>query len=263
MSYQYMLYEVKDHVAIVTFNRPEAMNALSPDVIVEFSAILDEIAADESVAVVVLTGAGDKAFVAGADIKVMVRQSPMEARHFSALGQETILKMEALPQPVICAVHGFALGGGCEIAMGCDFILASDKAKFGQPEINLGIIPGFGGTQRMARLLGKNMAKQLCLTGEIISAEEALRIGLVNRVYPQDSFMDEVMKMAQTIASKGRASVRAVKHLVDRGAQIELKSALLLETESFGTLRSSVDAQEGLEAFTEKRKPNFTGTLVK
>jgi enoyl-CoA hydratase len=263
MSYQYMLFEVKDNIAVVTFNRPDAMNALSPDLILEFGDILDKIKTDDSISVVVLTGAGDKAFVAGADIKVMMNQTPMEARYFSALGQNTILKMEALAQPVIAAVNGFALGGGCEIAMGCDFIFASEKAKFGQPEINLGIIPGFGGTQRLARLVGRNMAKELCLTGDIISSEEALRIGLVNHVFPADSFMDDVMKYAGKIASKGRASVRAVKEVVDRGYQVELRTALALETESFAALRSSQDAQEGLEAFVEKRKPNFTGTLVK
>ena len=263
MSYKYMLFEVKDNIAMVTFNRPEAMNALSPDLIVEFGDILDKIRPDQNISVVVLTGAGDKAFVAGADIKVMMNQTPLEARYFSALGQETILKMESLSQPVIAAVNGFALGGGCEIAMGCDFIFASDKSRFGQPEINLGIIPGFGGTQRLARLVGRNKAKELCMTGDMIDAAEALRIGLVNHVFPTDSFMDDVMKYAKKIASKGRASVRAVKEVIDRGYQVELRTALVLETESFAAIRSSQDAQEGLEAFVAKRKPNFTGTLVK
>ncbi|MEW6263288.1 MAG: enoyl-CoA hydratase-related protein [Thermodesulfobacteriota bacterium] len=262
MSYQYMLFEVKDKIALVTFNRPDALNAINPGVIQEFSDILDKIKADDNIAVVILTGAG-RAFVAGADIKVMMEQKPMEGRHFSALGQEAILKLEGLPQPVIAAVNGFCLGGGCEIAMGCDFIYASEKAKFGQPEINLGIIPGFGGTQRLPRLVGKNMAKELCMTGDMISAEQARVIGLVNKVVPAESLMDEVMKTAQNLVAKGRASLRAVKQVIDRGWQVELRTALALEVETFGTLRSSLDAQEGLTAFAEKRKPNFQGTLTK
>jgi enoyl-CoA hydratase len=262
MSFQYMLFDVKDKIALVTFNRPEAMNALSPGVMGEFSEILEQIRANDDIAVVVLTGAGDKAFIAGADIKVMMDQNTLEARHFSAFGQETILKMESLPQPVIAAVNGFCLGGGCEIAMGCDFIYASEKAKFGQPEINLGIIPGFGGTQRLARLVGKNLAKELCMTGEMLKAEEAMAIGLVNKVFPPDQLIPEVMKTAGIIAAKGRVSVRAVKQLIDRGVQIELRSALLMETDAFGALRSSIDAQEGLTAFVEKRKPDFKGTYT-
>ena len=263
MSYNFMLFEKKDNIALVTFNRPDAMNALNPDLLKEFSAILDEIKADDSIAVVVLTGAGAKAFVAGADIKVMMNQNSLEARNFSAMGQETILKMEELAQPVIAAVNGFCLGGGCEIAMGCDFIYASEKAKFGQPEINLGIIPGFGGTQRLSRLLGKNWAKELCLTGEMLSAAQAKEIGLVNKVFAPDALMDEVMKTAKIIASKGRVSVRAVKNLVDRGFQVELRTALALETQTFGAIRAGEDAQEGLSAFAEKRKPNFQGTYNK
>jgi len=263
MSYQYMLFEVKDHIALVTFNRPDALNALSPDVIREFGDILDKIRADESIAAVILTGAGDKAFVAGADIKVMMNQTPLEARYFSALGQEAVLKMEGLLQPVICAVNGFALGGGLEIAMGCDFIYASEKARFGQPEINLGLIPGFGGTQRLARLVGKNLAKELCMTGEMIDAQRALAVGLVNKIAPHDQLMAEAMKTAKVMASKSRSAVRAVKQVIDRGVQIELRSALALEVETFGTLRSSIDAQEGLTAFVEKRKPEFKGTYLK
>jgi len=263
MSYQYMLFEVKDNIALVTFNRPEALNALSPDVIREFGDILDKIRADESIAAVILTGAGDKAFVAGADIKVMMNQTPLEARYFSALGQEAVLKMEGLLQPVICAVNGFALGGGLEIALGCDFIYASEKARFGQPEINLGIIPGFGGTQRLSRLVGKNLAKELCMTGEMVDAQRALAVGLVNKVVPHDQLMVEAMKTAKVIASKSRSAIRAVKQVIDRGVQIELRSGLALEVETFGTLRSSIDAQEGLTAFVEKRKPEFKGTYMK
>jgi enoyl-CoA hydratase len=258
MSYEFLLFDVKDKIALVTFNRPDALNALSPGVIREFGDILDKIKNDVNVAAVVLTGAG-KAFVAGADIKEMVRMNPLQARNFSALGQETILKLEALPQPVIAAVNGFCLGGGCEIAMGCDFIYASEKAKFGQPEINLGIIPGFGGTQRLARLVGKNLAKELCLTAEMLSAADALRIGLVNKVFPGENLMDETMKTAGIIAGKSMLACRAIKNLIDRGSQVELRTGLALEVESFGAIRSSFDAQEGLSAFAEKRKANVKG----
>ncbi|MEW5724489.1 MAG: enoyl-CoA hydratase-related protein [Thermodesulfobacteriota bacterium] len=260
MTYKYMLFEVKENIALVTFNRPEALNALSPEVVLEFADILDRIKADPAVAVAVVTGAGDKAFVAGADIKVMMEHNPLEARTFSSLGQDTILKIEALPMPVLAAVNGFCLGGGCEIALGCDFIYASEKAKFGQPEINLGIIPGFGGTQRLARLVGRNRAKEMCLTGEMIDAKTAKEIGLVNKVFPPESLMEEVMKTARAIAGKSRLAVRTIKELIDRGVQIELRSALLMEVQAFSVIRAGVDSQEGLTAFVEKRKPEFKGT---
>ena len=263
MSYKYMLFEVQDNIALVTFNRPDAMNSLNPELMTEFGDILDKIKGDQGISVVVLTGAGDKSFVAGADIKVMMEQTPLEGRYFSNMGQEVILKLEELPQPVIAAVNGFCLGGGCEIAMGCDFIYACDRAKFGQPEINLGIIPGFGGTQRLSRLVGRNVAKELCMTGNIIKADEAKAIGLVNKVFPKESLLEETMKTAKLIASKGKASVKAVKNLIDRGYQVELRTALAMEVETFGVLRSSVDAQEGLSAFVEKRKPDFKGSYTK
>ncbi|MBF0530283.1 MAG: enoyl-CoA hydratase/isomerase family protein [Deltaproteobacteria bacterium] len=263
MSYQYLLFDIKDKIALVTFNRPESLNALNLAVMEELDDILNKIRVDESIAVVVLTGAGEKAFIAGADIKEMVNHNPLQARNFTAKSQEVILKLEALPQPVIAAVNGFCLGGGCEIAMGCDFIYASEKAKFGQPEITLGIIPGFGGTQRLARLVGKNRAKEMCLTGELINAGQALAIGLANKIFPPEALMDEVMKTAKNIAGKSRVAVRAIKNLVDRGIQVELRTALAMEVESFGLVRSSVDAQEGLTAFIEKRKPNFDGSYNK
>ena len=259
MSYQYMLFEVKDKVALVTFNRPDAMNALNPDVMIEFGDILDKIRNDDNVAAVVLTGAGDKAFVAGADIKAMMVMNPLTARNFSALGQEVILKLESLPQPVIAAVNGFALGGGCEIAMGCDFIYASEKARFGQPEINLAIVPGFGGTQRLPRLVGKNLAKELCLTGDMIGAAEAKEIGLVNKVFPPGEVLEAALKTAAGIAAKSRVTVRGIKNLIDRGYQVELRTGLAMESETFGAIRGGLDAQEGLSAFAEKRKPDFKG----
>jgi len=259
MSYKYMLFEVSEKVALVTFNRPDALNALSPELMEEFADILDKIAADESIAVVVLTGAG-KAFVSGADIEAMSRFKPLEIRAYVARGHEIMFKLEGLAQPVIAAVGGFCLGGGNEIAMACDFIYASERARFGQPEIKLGIIPGFGGTQRLTRLVGKSWAKELCLTGEFLKADAAREIGLVNKVFPPDDLMAKTMETAKTIAAMGRLSVRAVKQLVDRGAQIDLRAACALEVEGFTNVFLSSDAAEGLGAFLEKRPPNFKGT---
>ncbi|MBW2060823.1 MAG: enoyl-CoA hydratase/isomerase family protein [Deltaproteobacteria bacterium] len=259
MSYQHMIFEVKDDIALVTFNRPETLNALNPELMQEFGDILDEIAAHESIAVVVLTGAG-KAFVSGADIKAMSEFTPLQIRNYLARGHEILFKIESLLQPVIAAVNGFCLGGGNEIAMACDFVYASEKARFGQPEIKLGIIPGFGGTQRLPRLVGKGLAKELCLTGEFLRGQTALAVGLANKIFPPDKLMEETMKTARLIASHGRSSVRAVKQLVDRGTQIDLRAACALEVETFAAVFSSSDAKEGLTAFLEKRQPEFTGT---
>ena len=260
MSYQTMKFEVQDNVALVTFDRPEALNALNKDVLLECSDILDKIRADESIAVVVMTGAGEKSFISGADIKAMKEMNPLEGRNFSALGHEITLKIESLLQPVIAAVNGYALGGGTEMALAADFIYASEKAKFGQPEIGLGIIPGFGGTQRLPRRVGIAMAKELCMTGEMIDAQQALKIGLVNKVFPHDQLMEEAMKTARGMALKGRVTMRSVKRVIDRGIQVDLRTALALEEEAFGTICASVDHQEGLGAFIEKRKPTFKGT---
>ena len=186
MAYENIIFEVEGNIAIIKFNRPKALNAINPGVIADVGNALDVIEADPTIKVLVLTGEGDKAFVAGADISHMAGFSPLQGRKFSAEGQELLFRLEDLSIPVIACVNGFALGGGTEIAMACDFIYASEKAKFGQPEINLGIIPGFGGTQRLSRLVGKSMAKELCMTGVIISAQEAKEIGLVNKVFPHE-----------------------------------------------------------------------------
>ncbi len=186
MAYENIIFEVDGNIAIIKFNRPKALNAINPGVLADVSNALDIMEADPTVKVLVLTGEGDKAFVAGADISHMAAFSPLEGRKFSAEGQELLFRLENLAIPVIACVNGFALGGGTEIAMACDFIYASENAKFGQPEINLGIIPGFGGTQRLPRLVGKSMAKELCMTGVIISAQEAKEIGLVNKVFPHE-----------------------------------------------------------------------------
>lgn len=261
MAYENILFSVEAPVAVVKFNRPKALNAINPAVLDDLSDALDKIEADPSIKVLILTGEGDRAFVAGADIAHMVKLSPLEGRIFSRKGQDLLLRLEALPIPVIACVNGFALGGGTEIALACDFIYASANAKFGQPEINLGIIPGFGGTQRLARLVGKGMAKELCLTGGMISAQEALRIGLVNKVLPPEQLWEETMKTAKVIASKGRVSVKAVKNCIHRGYDLDLRSGCYLEADAFALCMSSPDAREGMSAFLEKRKPEFKGGL--
>ena len=262
MAYDTIIYEVVDeNVAIIRFNRPKALNAINPDVTRDLNQALDEVEGNSSIKVLILTGEGDKAFVAGADISVMVDYEPLQLRKFSLDLHELGFRMEELPIPIIASVNGFALGGGTEIAMACDFIYASDKAKFGQPEINLGIIPGMGGTQRLPRLVGKAMAKELCMTGGMINAQEAKEIGLVNKVFPADQLWEETMKTARVLASKGRTSIRAVKRLIDRGFNQDLRSACDLEANYFGLCKASPDAKEGMSAFLEKRKPEFKGEL--
>ena len=263
MAYEMILYDVEGGVATITINRPKAMNALSPQVVREIAQALAEIKADDSVGAVILTGAGDKAFVAGADIAAMSKMTPLEGRAFSREGQEVLFSMEKLPKPILCAVNGFALGGGCEIAMACDFIYASENAKFGQPEINLGIIPGFGGTQRLSRLVGKGWAKELCLTGAMLGAQQAAEIGLVTRVFPPEELMPAAKKTAAGMAAKGKVSVRAIKELINSGYDMALERAIPMEAEAFATCFASPDQAEGMGAFLEKRKPNFTGGLDK
>jgi len=261
MSFNNILLDIQEGIATISVNRPKALNALNPEVMGEIAEALKQISANKDVRVAVLTGTGDKAFVAGADISVMANQTPMEAKRFSASGQEVLLTMEAMDIPIIAAVNGFALGGGTEIAMACDFIYASEKAKFGQPEINLGIIPGFGGTQRLARLVGKGWAKELCLTGEIISAQLAKEIGLVNKVFPAEELMAETMKTAKLMASKGRAALRAIKQVMNRGNDVDLRNGCAMEVDAFAIAFTSPDAKEGLTAFLEKRKPEFKGEI--
>ena len=261
MSYETIIFEKEGEVAIIKFNRPKALNAINPQVLGEVNSALDDIESDTSVKVLILTGEGDKAFVAGADISVMVNLTPLQAREFSEKGQEVLFHLERLPIPVISCVNGFALGGGTEIALASDFIYASENAKFGQPEINLGIIPGFGGTQRLSRLIGKNIAKELCLTGAMISAQDAREIGLVNKVFPPERLWEETMKTATLMASKGKIALRAVKQCIDRGFDLNLHSGCHMESDAFGLCMASPDGKEGLSAFVEKRKPEFKGGL--
>jgi enoyl-CoA hydratase len=260
MSYETIIFEiVEDVVAVIRFNRPKALNAINTDVVKELHQALEEVENHAEVRVLVLTGEGEKSFVAGADIAQMVNLDPLELRRFSLDLHEVGFRMEALPIPIIACVNGFALGGGTEIAMACDFIYASEKARFGQPEINLGIIPGFGGTQRLPRLVGKGMAKELCMTGAMISAQEAKEIGLVNRIFPPDKLWEETLKTAKVLASKGRFSLMAAKRCIDRGFNLDLRSACALEADQFGLCKASGEAREGMSAFLEKREPKFEG----
>lgn len=260
MAYETIMLDVQDGIAKITFNRPKALNALNNALLGEFSNALDEISADEAVRVLVLTGSGEKSFVAGADITELATFNALQAKVFAKKGQEIISKLQELSIPAIAAVNGFALGGGSEMALACDFIYASDNAMFGLPEITLGIIPGFGGTQRLPRLIGANMAKEMIFTGKMIPAAEAKEIGLVNKVCVQAELMGEVMKTAKTIASKGRVSLRAAKQSVVSGLNADLKTGLNIECDAFALCMASEDSKEGTSAFLEKRKAVFKGT---
>jgi enoyl-CoA hydratase len=259
MDYENIIFDVTDNVAILKFNRPKALNAVNPDVFKEMHDALDRIEEDGSIKVLILTGEGDKAFVAGADIAHMADLTPLQAKEFSRNGQDILFRLGKLQIPVIACVNGFALGGGCEIAMACDFIYASENAKFGQPEINLGLIPGFAGTQRLSRLVGKAMAKEICMNGGMINAREAKDIGLVNKVFPQDELWEATMKTANIMSKKGKVMLRAIKECIDRGCDMDLKDGCYLESEAFGLIFTSPDSKEGMSAFLEKREPHFKG----
>lgn len=261
MAYENIIYQLQDRIAVITFNRPKALNALNQALLDELSDALDQVAADEDIRALVLTGAGDKSFVAGADITELATYNTLQAKSFAARGHRILNKLQELPIAVIAAVNGFALGGGTEIALACDFIYAAETAKFGQPEINLGIIPGFGGTQRLPRLLGANQAKELIFTGKMISAAEALQIGLVNRVFPADQLLAEVMKTVREIAAKGKVSLREAKQAINQGLRVDLATGCDIEIDAFAICMASPDAKEGTRAFLEKRKPTFKGGL--
>jgi enoyl-CoA hydratase len=242
----------RDAVAVVTIDRQEALNALNVETLTELRDRLRELADDESARVVVVTGAGERAFVAGADIKYMGGLGADEAKDWGALGHEAARLLEEMPKPTIAAINGFALGGGCELALGCDLRYASSNARLGQPEIDLGIVPGWGGTQRLARVCGLGVAKELVLTGRQVKAEEALRIGLVNAI--ADPVLDHALEVAGKLAAKSPVALRVAKRLLNLSP-----GALEREAEEFGDLFASTDAKEGLAAFAEKRAPNFVG----
>ncbi len=259
MSFENILLEKDGAIAVVTINRPKALNALNAATLQELDVAFGDLAADEAVSVVILTGAGEKAFVAGADISFMKDLSAVAARNFAMLGQAVFNKIENLPQPVIAAVNGFALGGGCELSMACDIRLASEDAKFGQPEVNLGVPPGFAGTQRLPRLVGKGRAKELLYTAGMIDAEEAYRIGLVNKVCPAAELLDTARAMAAKIAAKGQVAIRLTKSAVNQGLEMDAARGMAYEAEIFGLAFASEDQKEGMAAFLEKRKAEFKG----
>ncbi len=259
MDYANLLIEIADGVAVVTINRPTALNALNAAVLHELDAAIEELKEDAKVACLILTGSGAKAFVAGADIAAMQPLDAVTAATFARLGHRVLSAIETCPKPVIAAVNGFALGGGCELAMACDIRIASESARFGQPEVNLGVIPGFGGTLRLARLVGKGRAKELIFTGDMIDAQEAYRIGLANKVVTAEELLPTARKMAAKIASKGPIAVRYAKESVDAGLEMDIDRAARFEADLFGLCFATADQKEGMLAFLEKRPAQFKG----
>lgn len=257
MEFENILFEVSDGVGVITINRPDALNALNSATLDELEGLLASLDRDESVRALLITGAGDKAFVAGADIRELIELDGLAAHALSLMGQRITDRLESMPVPVVAAVNGYALGGGFELALACDFIYASENARLGLPEVNLGIIPGFGGTQRLCRLVGTARALEMCLTGSQLDAEEAYELGIVNRVLPQDKLMEETLKRAEEMALKGRYAVAAIKRLVRAAPDVDLTRGLEMESAAFGLAFSHPDAKEGFSAFLEKRKPKF------
>ena len=260
MTYEHLLVARDGAVATVTINRPKALNALNAATLTELRHCCDVVRQDRSVRAVIITGSGDRAFVAGADIAAMVEMSPLESRTFALHGQGLMRQIEQLPIPVIAAVNGFALGGGLELALACDLILAAESAKFGQPEINLGIIPGFGGTQRLARRIGLSAARLMIYTGEMIGAEAALRLGLVNRVMPAAELLAEARKLAAALADKAPVALQQAKAAINVGTEVDLDDGCRYEAEAFAVTFGSADRTEGMRAFLEKRPPTFKGS---
>jgi enoyl-CoA hydratase len=257
MRLENILWRVEETVAVATFHRPKALNALNSATIAELGQVLDAVDADRSLRALVVTGAGEKAFVAGADIAEMAALSPLEAREFAERGERTLARLEALRIPTIAAVNGFALGGGCELAMACDLVYASERAHFGQPEVNLGLIPAFGGTQRLARRVGPARALEIILTGEMIDAGKAKEIGLALEVLPADQLLPHALQMARKIASRAPAAVALAKRTLHAGLAVDAATAAELERQSFALLFGTEDTREGLSAFLEKRAAAF------
>ncbi|WP_028581194.1 enoyl-CoA hydratase-related protein [Desulfogranum japonicum] len=257
-EYENIRFERDDAIAVVTIDRPESLNALNYETLQELKVCFEQISYDHTLGVVVLTGAGEKAFVAGADISYMRDMNAVEGAEFAHLGHSVMMSIENASQPVIAGVNGFALGGGCELALACDIRIASTNAKFGQPEVNLGIIPGFGGTQRLPRLVGKGIASELLYTGDIIDSTEAFRIGLVNRVVPLDELMLTCKSIAQKINSKSPRAIKICKSTIHNGCQMDIARANQYEAVQFGQCFASADQVEGMTAFLEKRPAKFT-----
>ncbi|HKS95493.1 MAG TPA: enoyl-CoA hydratase-related protein [Terriglobia bacterium] len=259
MSYETLLYEKRDGVAIVTVNRPEKLNALNQRVMTELGACFVEINKDDGVRAVILTGAGEKAFVAGADINELAVQTPVQGKETSLAGQRVLDAIENLGKPVVAAVNGYALGGGCELAMACTLRIASENARFGQPEVKLGIIPGYAGTQRLPRLVGKGLAQQMILTGDPITAAEAYRIGLVNQVVPLNELMSAAEALARKIVVNAPLAVKFAMEAVNHGMEMTAEQGQFLEATLFGLCCTTADMKEGTRAFLEKRPAKFTG----
>jgi enoyl-CoA hydratase len=259
MTFTTLLFDLADGIARVTVNRPDKLNALNATVIAELDEAVERVRTDGAVRAVLLTGAGDKAFVAGADISEIGSQGAVDGQARAVAGQRMMRRLEQCGKPVVAAVNGFALGGGCELAMACHLRIASEGARFGQPEVKLGIGPGYGGTVRLPRLVGRGRALELLLTGAMIDAQEAWRIGLVNRVVPADRLLAESEQVLRTIMDNGPLAVRACLELVDAGFDLPVDEALRLEAAYFGLLSATMDMREGTRAFLEKRKAAFTG----
>lgn len=257
MELKNVLLEKEGNLAIVTINRPKALNALNSETLKDLNTVIDDLEKDNNIYAVILTGAGEKSFVAGADISEMKDLNEEQGREFGILGNKVFRRLETLDKPVIAAISGFALGGGCELAMSCDIRIASEKAKFAQPESGLGITPGFGGTQRLPRIVGLGKAKELIYTGEIIKADEALRIGLVNKVVALEELMNEAKAMANKIMVNAPIAVRLCKDAINRGMQVGMDEGIMIEAEDFGKCFSTEDQTEGMTAFMERREKNF------
>jgi len=257
MNYKNILFEIKNHIAVVTINRPDKLNALNGQTIDELEDVFHSIKNDPDVFVVVLTGSGEKAFVAGADISELNKLDVLSGKEFSEKGNRVFRMIETLDKPVIAAVNGFALGGGCELALACHMRTASENAKFGQPEVNLGIIPGYGGTQRLARVINSARALEMILTGDMVSAEEAYRIGLVNKIIAQAELLNRTLEIAEKITAKGQQAVRLALKAVKATDNISLAEGLSFETSLFALVCGTEDSKEGTAAFLEKRKPQF------
>lgn len=259
MGYKNLVIEREDQIETIIVNRPQVLNALNSELLDELEEEIDILSGIKDIKVVIVTGAGRKAFIAGADILELKNLSSAQARDFSKRGNKIFKKIESLPQPVIAAIGGFALGGGCELALACDLRIASENAKLGQPEINLGLIPGYGGTQRLARLIGLAKAKELIFTGNLISAETALKIGLVNQVVLQDELMLETKKLAEQLAGKPFTALKSAKEAINKVTELTLSEGLDYEADKFALCCGTYDKNEGISAFLEKRIPVFQG----